>query len=124
MEGPHEPNRTHHSSLDDMIAKITTPDFSERIKSVLREAEVSLTLVKMRSRCGFTQADIARAIKCDDEVVVGVESGFDRDLTLGMIQAYAKATGCSLNLKVTPRGILVRFDEPSPAPGPAKKPSQ
>lgn len=61
-------------------------------------------LTLMRTRAGLTQAQLAEKMGCTQGHISKIESSFDANLTIGIVQAYARATFSELE---------VRFRKPS-----------
>jgi transcriptional regulator with XRE-family HTH domain len=92
--------KTGFSSVAD-LAKVAFHDdlaLVEELESELSARQVVRALFAMRSARGVSQAEIASQLSCSQSRVSKIENGVDADLSVGELEAYAKALDCDVVL--------------------------
>ena len=72
----------------------------EGIQKLAGTTRVVDELCLMRTRAGLTQAQIAERIGCTQRRISKLEGSVDRDLSLGEIFDYVKATGSRVSIGI------------------------
>lgn len=70
------------------------PALVEELDAQLSARQVVRALFAMRSARGVSQAEIASKLNCSQSRVSKIENGVDADLSLGELEAYARALDC------------------------------
>lgn len=70
------------------------PALVEELEAELSARQVVRALFAMRSARGVSQAEIASQLNCSQSRVSRIENGGDADLSLGEVEAYARALDC------------------------------
>ena len=92
--------KTGFSSVADLakVAFEDEPALVEELEAELSARQVVRALFAMRSARGVSQAEIASQLKCSQSRVSKIENGVDADLSVGELEAYAKALDCDVVL--------------------------
>ena len=86
-------------SVDEMIAAQNLPAVvREGVKDLTDSTRVVDELCLMRTRAGLTQGQLAQRMGCTQSKISKLEDSSDRNLTVGEICDYAKATGSQFSL--------------------------
>lgn len=70
------------------------PALVEELEAELCARQVVRALFAMRSARGVSQAEVASQLNCSQSRVSKIENGVDADLSLGELEAYARALDC------------------------------
>jgi transcriptional regulator with XRE-family HTH domain len=81
-----------------MEAENTPAEVREEVQKLAASTRVVDELCRMRTRAGLTQAQIAERIGCTQSRISKLEGSADRDLSLGEIFDYVKATGSQISI--------------------------
>ena len=92
--------KTGFSSVADLarVAFEDDADLAAELESELSSRQVVRALFAMRSARGVSQAEIASQLECSQSRVSKIENGVDADLSIGELEAYAKALDCDVML--------------------------
>lgn len=92
--------KTGFSSVVDLAkaAFHEEPALVEELEAELSARQVVRALFAMRSARGVSQAEIASQLNCSQSRVSKIESGVDADLSVGELEAYARALDCDVVL--------------------------
>lgn len=92
--------KTGYSSVADLARNAFKDDtgFVEELEEELSSRQVVRALFAMRSARNVSQAEIAAQLKCTQSKVSKIENGVDADLSVGELEAYAKALDCDVML--------------------------
>jgi len=78
-------------SVSQMIDAISGEDqLADSVKKRIAQRQIVKALFAMRSAKGIPQSSIAKALGCTQSRVSKIENGFDGDLTLSELEAYAR----------------------------------
>lgn len=77
------------------------PDFRREYDALEEEFRLAAELIKARARAGLSQGDLARRMGTSQPAVARLESGRHRPTTRS-IEAYAKATGHRVEIRLVP----------------------
>jgi len=83
-----------------MEAQNTPAEIREEVQKLAASTRVVDELCQMRTRAGLTQAQIAERIGCTQSRISKLEGSVDRDLSLGEIFDYVKATGSQISIGI------------------------
>jgi transcriptional regulator with XRE-family HTH domain len=83
-----------------MEAQNTPGEIREEVQKLAASTRVVDELCRMRTRAGLTQAQIAERIGCTQSRISKMEGSIDRDLSLGEIFDYVKATGSQISIGI------------------------
>jgi transcriptional regulator with XRE-family HTH domain len=88
--------KTGFSSVAELakVAFEDEPALVEELEAELAARQVVRALFAMRSARGVSQAEIASHLNCSQSRISKIENGVDADLSVGEIEAYAKALDC------------------------------
>lgn len=88
--------KTGFSSVSELakVAFEDEPALVEELEAELAARQVVRALFAMRSARGVSQAEIASHLNCSQSRISKIENGVDADLSVGEIEAYAKALDC------------------------------
>ena len=75
-------------------------EIREGVQKLAGTTRVVDELCLMRTRAGLTQAQIAERIGCTQSRISKLEGSVDRDLSLGEIFDYVKATGSQVSIGI------------------------
>jgi len=92
--------KTGFSSVADLARSAfkDDPDLVEELEEDLSSRQVVRALSAMRSARNVSQAEIASQLKCSQSKVSKIENGVDADLSVGELEAYARALDCDVVL--------------------------
>ena len=92
--------KTGFSSVADLARNAfkDDTDLVEELEAELSSRQVVRALFAMRSARNVSQAEIAKQLKCTQSRVSKIENGVDTDLSVGELEAYAKALDCDVML--------------------------
>ena len=76
------------------------PDALARETTALRERQRAYQLKELRTRAGFTQANIAQAMEVGQNSVSQIESGGAEHSRLDTLRKYAEALGGQLKVEI------------------------
>ncbi len=94
---PGSHNRAH-ADIDPVLKrKLQNREFRAACQAEVKRIQLALQIIKLRERCGMTQADLAKAIGTRQANVSRLER-FDTNLTLGTLEKVARALGASLRI--------------------------
>lgn len=89
-----EPSGRHYTSVADLLrGEKACGKLQSEFAKLASQNRISTLLAVARSQAGMTQQDLAKQIGRTQSSVSKIERTPDRDITLGVIQDYAKATG-------------------------------
>jgi hypothetical protein len=71
-----------------------------RFKQLREETKISTELTLMRLRVGMTPGEMGKALKMSAKEILALESGYDKDLTIGVIRGYARTTGIPIVVSI------------------------
>jgi transcriptional regulator with XRE-family HTH domain len=98
-------SRKTFDSVSKMVDAIAGGDaFADSVKKRIVQRQVVKSLFAMRSAKGIPQSKIAKVLGCSQSRVSKIESGFDGDLSLQELEAYARALGADVHLVFLKRG--------------------
>jgi transcriptional regulator with XRE-family HTH domain len=83
-----------------MNAQNTPAKVREEVQKLAASTRVVDELCRMRTRAGLTQAQIADRIGCTQSRISKLEGSVDRDLSLGEIFDYVKASGSQISIGI------------------------
>lgn len=83
-----------------MDAQNTPAEVREEVQKLAASTRVVDELCRMRARAGLTQAQIADRIGCTQSRISKLEGSVDRDLSLGEIFDYVKASGSQISIGI------------------------
>jgi transcriptional regulator with XRE-family HTH domain len=83
-----------------MNAQNTPAKVREKVQKLAASTRVVDELCRMRTRAGLTQAQIADRIGCTQSRISKLEGSVDRDLSLGEIFDYVKASGSQISIGI------------------------
>lgn len=86
--------------------------FAQRVEERLQSRRIIKSLIARRVSRGLSQSQIARELGCTQSRVSKIENGFDAELKLEELEAYAKALGCDVTLQFARREERPDSDEP------------
>lgn len=90
-----------YSSVTELMRGEGVPqEIQDGVKKLEEETRVVDHLARLRQAAGLTQEEMAKAMGVTQSAVSKLEGGKDEDLTLGEIQAYARATDQRIGLVV------------------------
>lgn len=92
--------KTGFSSVADLARSAfkDDPDLVDELEEDLSSRQVVRALFAMRSARNVSQAEIASQLKCSQSKVSKIENGVDADLSVGELEAYARALNCDVVL--------------------------
>jgi transcriptional regulator with XRE-family HTH domain len=92
--------KTGFSSVAELaqVAFEDEPALVEELEAELSARQVVRGLFAMRSARGVSQAEIASQLNCSQSRVSKIENGVDADLSVGELEAYARALDCDVVL--------------------------
>lgn len=92
--------KTGFSSVADLARRAfkDDPDLVDELEEDLSSRQVVRALFAMRSARNVSQAEIASQLKCSQSKVSKIENGVDADLSVGELEAYARALNCDVVL--------------------------
>ena len=79
------------------------PGFADELQEQIDRRKIVDQLARLRNLNGISQADVAAELKCTQSRISKLENGFDEDVTVSELAAYAKVAGCDLSLNFEPR---------------------
>jgi len=95
------PSGRRYKSVTAMLDAQNIPaEIREGIQKLAGTTRVVDELCLMRTRAGLTQAQIAERIGCTQSRISKLEGSVDRDLSLGEIFDYVKATGSQVSIGI------------------------
>ncbi|MBM3586175.1 MAG: helix-turn-helix transcriptional regulator [Alphaproteobacteria bacterium] len=80
---------------------LRNPAFRREYDALEEEFRLAAELIEARSRAGLSQGDVARRMGTSQPAVARLESGRHRPTTRS-IEAYAKATGHRVEIRLVP----------------------
>ncbi len=97
--------KTGFRSVADLARSAFQDDtgFVEELEEELSSRQVVRALFAMRSARNVSQAEIAAQLKCTQSKVSKIENGVDADLSVGELEAYARALDCDVVLSFQKR---------------------
>lgn len=107
-------NRVNHKKPAKQMGKryasaaqlLADSDLSEEVReayeSIKQEHQVAEQLRQMRRRAGITVSEMAKFLRTTEEKVVEVETSSNRELTLGILQEYARHARTRIAVRVGP----------------------
>jgi len=92
--------KTRHSKVIDLVkaALKDDPGFAEDLADQIQQRQLVRKLATMRNAKGISQAEMAQHLGCGQSRISKLENGYDADLTLRDLKAYAKALDCDLQI--------------------------
>jgi len=95
------PSGRKYKSVAALMEAHNTPgEIREEVQKLTASTRVVDELCQMRTRAGLTQAQIAERIGCTQSRISKLEGSVDRDLSLGEIFDYVKATGSQISMGI------------------------
>jgi transcriptional regulator with XRE-family HTH domain len=92
-KSPSKPSGRRYSSVADLLrGQNVCEKMQEDVASRSDEKKIATLLASMRAQAGMTQEELAEKIGRTQGSVSKIENTPDRDITLGIIQDYSKAT--------------------------------
>jgi len=79
------------------------PGFNEAYEALELEYELANQLLKARARAGLTQDDVAERMGTTKSAISRLEGSGKHAPSLTTLQRYARAVGCSLQVKLVPQ---------------------
>jgi transcriptional regulator with XRE-family HTH domain len=86
-------------SVRELLASPEDQAVRDRLDQLSAQTRLVQELTLMRTRAGLTQAQLAAKMGCTQGRISKIESSLDADLTIGIVQAYAKATQSAVGLQ-------------------------
>ena len=94
----HQPVRHDHAAF---IAKASArPGFRDAYDSLALEYQLIEQLLRARSRAGLTQDALAQRMGTTKSAISRLERAGKHAPSLAMLQRYAKAVGCELQIRL------------------------
>jgi predicted XRE-type DNA-binding protein len=94
---PVAPGRTYRS-VDEMLRGHGYRRVAEAVRQLSIKTRLIDQLILARVAAGLTQAQMAAKLRCSQSRISKIEDSQDADLSLGVIQAYARIVGLKLQL--------------------------
>lgn len=94
------------SSTVDLVRDIFDEEdagFASELEQQIQNRQLVRLLTTLRNKHGITQADVAREMDCQQSKISKIENSTDNMLTMGELEAYAKAIQCDVVLQFTKR---------------------
>ena len=96
---PAKPSGRRYTSVSDLLrGEKVCEKVQEDVFGRAAEKKIATLLASLRAQAGLTQQDLAAKMGRTQGSVSKIESTPDRDITLGIIQDYAKATNSAISL--------------------------
>ncbi|CAN5165130.1 hypothetical protein BH10PLA2_BH10PLA2_39400 [soil metagenome] len=88
------------SSMADLLKDSLpeNPEFVAAFEQQVQRRELVRHLALLRNQNNISQADVAKYLGCKQSKISKLENGYDDDVTLAEIKAYAKAMNCDVDL--------------------------
>ena len=77
--------------------------FADELEQQIQSRRLVRFLATMRNKKGVTQSDVAKVLDCQQAKISKIENGYDENIKVCEIEAYAKAVGCDVVLQFTKR---------------------
>lgn len=98
---PAKPSGKRFKSVDELMTGLDMPaEVVQEAKKNTSERQLTLKLALMRQKAGVTQADMATRLGITQGAVSKLENGFDDDITVKHLRAYAEATKMNVGFAV------------------------
>jgi predicted XRE-type DNA-binding protein len=94
------PGHRTYRSVDAMLRATGQRRLAQAVRAMSAKTLLIDQLIVARARAGYTQSQLATKMDCSQSRVSKFEDSQDADLTLGDLQAYAKAVGLKLEAKL------------------------
>lgn len=105
LEVPMADKNKQYKSVSDFVRGLSDDEeFNKELEERISERMVVKTLHAMRTAKGVSQAEIAEELDCSQSRVSKIENGFDGDLKVSELEAYAKALDLDVHLSFVERG--------------------
>lgn len=92
-----------YSSVSNLVASLASDALAADFKDRVSERKVVKALQAMRVAKNITQTQVAEALQSRQSRVSKIEHGDDASITLGEVEAYARALSCDVNIVFTKR---------------------
>jgi transcriptional regulator with XRE-family HTH domain len=86
-------------SVRELLARPEDEAVRDQLDALTAQTRLVQELILMRTRAGLTQAQLAAKMGCTQGRISKIESSLDADLTIGIAQAYARATFSDVELR-------------------------
>lgn len=94
------------SNVSEMINSISDDtSFKQEFEDRLRSRQIVKSLIAMRVGGDISQSDVAKELGCTQSRVSKIENGYDGELRLRDLEAYAKVLGRDVQLLFSDRGM-------------------
>jgi transcriptional regulator with XRE-family HTH domain len=104
---PKAKTKTYRSVVDYLHGEGCGEDQVSAVEDAIRRTEIVGRLSVMRSSRGISQARVAELLGVQQSAVSKIENKYDAHLTLGEIEAYAKALGYGVEIRLSKSMTLV-----------------
>ena len=96
-----KPSGKRFKSVDELMAGLDMPaEVVQEAKKNADARQLTLKLSLMRLKAGVTQAEMAKRLDITQGAVSKLENGFDDDVTVKHLRAYAEATKMNVGFAV------------------------
>lgn len=95
-------DKTYQSTMA-MVRETSSEEYADAFEAKLRRTQFVTWLSVQRNVKGFSQADVAKAIKCSQSKISKIEASEDAELSLGDVTSYLDALGYKLKMVVVPK---------------------
>ena len=98
-----------YQNVSDLMADVLPedPDFADELKEQINKRRLVRGLATFRNIKDVSQADVAKIAKCGQSRISKLENGFDSDLSIGDLEAYAEALGCNVQVELRDRDFTI-----------------
>lgn len=86
-------------SVRELLARPEDEAVRDQLDALTAQTRLVQELTLMRTLAGLTQAQLAAKMGCTQGRISKIESSLDADLTIGIVQAYARATFSDVELR-------------------------
>ena len=98
---PAKPSGKRYDSVEQLMASAALPpDVVEESRRNEEKRQLTLQLAMMRTKAGVTQAEVAKRLGVTQGAVSKLENGYDDDVTVKHLRAYAEATKIQVSFAV------------------------
>jgi transcriptional regulator with XRE-family HTH domain len=93
-------NRKRGAEIVDLVNKLLPeePEFSAELQNQISRRRLVAQLADLRNLKGISQADVAEQLQCTQSKVSKLENGYDDDVNLRALVAYAKLFDSDLTI--------------------------
>ena len=98
-------DKKKYQSVAEMTRALADDDqLANELEERINERQIVKKLAALRLAKGMSQTEIAAAMQCTQSRISKLESGVDRDLTLGDLELYLDALGLAAGIVMSPKG--------------------